>query len=322
MKLMYSNGLMAIMFFSAVLAFTSCKKSDQPVIEDNKVYALEREELNLSYGNHALQKMDIYFPEGYNTNTPVAFVIHGGGFVAGVKEDFTTQAKLFMARGFVTVNLSHRLVDATGLDQNPPPRINSAIKVSDEVNDVAAAVEKYKSLAAGYGSGTGKMYMAGHSAGGTLAMLYVQGDKNTNKQVRASANLAGLTNLTLSDELYNNPPQHQLWPNVKELLYRMTGAEVVKENALYIMAISPNWVSTSRPPGMPNITVMSNTNDNDLQWAPYFNSIQDARNYDQELRSRGVKSEYILMDTDHGFGRNPGDWEKAIKYTTDFFRKN
>ena len=88
------------------------------------------------------------------------------------------------------------------------------------------------------------------------------------------------------------------------------------------MAISPNWVSTSRPPGMPNITVMSNTNDNDLQWAPYFNSIQDARNYDQELRSRGVKSEYILMDTDHGFGRNPGDWEKAIKYTTDFFRKN
>ena len=104
-----------------------------------------------------------------------------------------------MAHRFVTVNLSHRLVDATGLDVTPPQRLNSAIKVADEVNDVAAAVEKYKSLASGYGSGTAKMYMAGHSAGGTLAMLYMQGDKNTNKQVRSLRNLAGLDNVTLSE---------------------------------------------------------------------------------------------------------------------------
>ncbi len=305
-----------------MLLLTGCKKSEQPDADDNKVFALQKEELNISYGNHPLQKVDIYFPEGYNTNTPVVFVIHGGGFIAGTKENFTAQAKLFMSKGFVTVNISHRLVDATGLTNQPPLHLASAIKVSDEVDDVAAAVEKYKSLAIAFGSGTGRMYMAGHSAGGTLAMLYVQGSKNLNKQVRASGNLAGLTNLTLTDEIYNNPPQHEYWPALKELIYRLSGAEVVKENALSLMAISPNWVSSLNSPGMPNITVMPVSNDRDLRFEPYYSTVADARKYDRELKARGVKSEYILMETDHGFGNAPGDWEKAIKYTTDFFKRN
>ncbi len=305
-----------------ILFLAGCKKERRVDIEDNKIYRLERQELNISYGNHALQKMDIYFPEDFNANTPVVFVIHGGGFIAGTKEDFTDRAKLFMARGFVTVNISHRLVDATGLDQTPPPRINSAVKVTDEVDDIAAAVEKYKTIAAGDGSGISKMYMAGHSAGGTLAMLYVQSDKNLNKQVRASGNLAGLTNVTLSQALYDNPPFHELWPSIKELLHRMSGAEPVKENAIYLMAISPNWVSSLNSPGMPNITVMSDTNDDDLRFAPHFSTIEDARQYHLQLRSKNVPSELVMMNTDHGFGRHPGDWQKAIKYTTDFFRQH
>lgn len=305
-----------------VWACVGCSKNDGSEKEDNKVYALEKQELNVSYGTHPLQKMDIYFPEGYNAATPVVFTIHGGGFIAGTKEDFTSQAKLFMSMGFVTVNLSHRLVEATGLDKTPPLRINSEVKVSDEVKDVATAVEKYKTLAAEFGSGTTRMYMAGHSAGGTLAMLYVQGEQNLNKQVKASGNLAGLANLTLSEELYSNPPTHALWPNIKELLFRLTGTEPIQQNAIHLMAISPNWVSSLHKPGMPNITIMSNTNDQDLRFAPYFNTVEDARKYNQELKSRNVNSEFILMDTDHGFGRNPDDWQKAIKYTADFFKKN
>ncbi|GAB3431882.1 hypothetical protein GCM10027516_40900 [Niabella aquatica] len=301
--------------------FVGCEKKDALPAEENKLYTLGRSELNVAYGSHALQEMDIYFPEGYNAGTPVVFVIHGGGFIAGTKEDFTERAKLFMTKGFVTVNLSHRLVDATGLDQAPPPRIHSPVKVADEVADIAAAVEKYKSLAGGYGSGTTKMYMAGHSAGGTLAMLYVQGDKNMNKQVRVSGNLAGLANLSLADEQYSSLQQHEHGPAVRELLYRMTGVEPTKETALYLMAISPNWVSSANPPGMPNITVMSNTNDTDLRFDPYFSTIGDAQKYDAQLRSKGVKSEFVMMDTDHGFGRHPDDWEKAIAATVSFFKQ-
>lgn len=304
-----------------ILVFMGCEKNDTVPVGENKVYELERSELNVAYGSHPLQKMDIYFPEGYNASTRVVFVIHGGGFIAGTKEDFTERAKLFMSKGFVTVNLSHRLVDATALDQTPPPRINSPVKVVDEVSDIATAVEKYKSLAAGYGSGTTKMYMSGHSAGGTLAMLYVQGDKNTGKQVRASGNLAGLANLSLTDEQYSYLQQHEYGPAVRELLYRMTGVEPTKEMALYLMAISPNWVSSANASGMPNITVMSNTNDVDLRFAPYFSTVEDAQKYDVQLRSKGVKSEFMMMDTDHGFGRHPDDWEKAIAATVSFFKQ-
>lgn len=308
--------LLSLLNISIILVMSCSKDRTEP----DRIYSLAKQEMDVAYGNDPLQKMDIYFPEGFDQNTPVVFLIHGGGFIAGTKENFTSVAKLFMAKGFVAVNLSHRLVNAVGLDQNPPLHQLSAIKVSDQVIDVALAVEKYKSSAAGWGVGTAKMYMAGHSAGGTLAMLYVQGDKNTG--VRASGNLAGLANVTLSEELYNNPPAHPYWPAVKELLYRMSGAEVQQSTALSLMAISPNWVSTNHKPGKPNITVMAKSNDQDLRFEPHFNTVKDAEDYHQQLRSYGTNSSYILMDTDHGFGNHPDDWAKAVNHTVDFFRKN
>ena len=151
-------------------------------------------------------------------------------------------------------------------------------------------------------------------------MLYVQGTKN--EGVRASGNFAGLANVTLTEELYNNPPDHEYWPAVKELLYRMSGAEVSHSTALALMAISPNWVSNNTKPARPNITVMAKSNDKDLRFEPYFNTIKDAENYHKQLLSYGTNSGYILMDTDHGFSNHPDDWSKAVTHVIEFFRKN
>lgn len=305
------------LYIILLLFFYSCSKDKS---EQDQTYPLAKQEINISYGRDARHKMDIYFPEGHNQNTSVVFLIHGGGFVAGAKESFNNVAELFVSRGYVAVNLNHRLVDGTGLDQLPPLHLASATKVRDQVEDIASAVEKYKELAANWGSGSEKMYIAGHSAGGTLAMLYAQGKKN--KGVRASGNFAGLTNLALSEELYNTPPDHEYWPAVKELLFRMSGAEVNQSTALALMAISPNWVSAENKPGKPNITVMSNTNDKDLRFDPYFSSIKDAESYHLKLLSYGTSSSYILMDTDHGFGAHPDDWAKAVDHIVDFFKKH
>lgn len=299
------------------LLLGSCSKSDN---EPEKVYEIVGEELDVAYGDHPRHKMDVYFPEGYDQSTAVVFLIHGGGFIGGNKEEFTPVAKLFALKGFVAVNLNHRLVDATGLDQQPPLHQFSEVRVGHQVDDMASAVEKFKALAGSWGVGTSKMYMAGHSAGGTLAMLYVQGTKN--EGARASGNLAGLANVTLTEELYDNPPDHEYWPVIKELLYRMSGAEVSQSNALSLMAISPNWVTTGNKPGKPNITVMAASNDQDLQFEPYFNTVKDAEDYHHELRSYGTNSEYVLMDTDHGFGNHPDDWAKAVAHVAAFFRKN
>lgn len=296
------------------LLLMSCKKEKKA---PDRIHELVKEELNIVYGDDPLQKMDVYFPDGYDKNTPVIFLIHGGGFIAGTKDDFTSVAKLFITRGFIAVNLDHRLVNSSGINQHPPLHRASEVKVTDQVNDVALAVEKYKSEANSWGAGTSRMYMAGHSAGGTLAMLYVQDKKN--KDIRASGNFAGLTNLTLTEEMYNTPPDHIYWPAVKELIFRMSGAEVVHSNALAIMAISPNWVSSENRPGRPNITVMPKSNDKDLRFEPYYNTVEDAKMYHEELNSYGTSSQYILVDTDHGFGSHPDDWAKAVAYVSDFF---
>jgi acetyl esterase/lipase len=301
-----------------LLNFTACKKENAPA---EKQYEIAKQELDISYGPDAAQKYDVYFPEDYDNQTPVVFVIHGGGFIAGNKEGFTGVAKLYGQRGYVTVNINHRLVDATGIDQVPIVHKLSAIKVQDQVSDMAAAVESYKQKSTAWGSGTAKMYMAGHSAGATLAMLYVQGSKNTNGQVRASGNFGGLTTLTLPDALYTTQPTHEYWPALKELIYRLSGAELTKENALYLMAISPDWVSTANPPGRPNITVMPDSNDDDLNFAPYFSTVNESEKYHNQLKGRNVRSERIMMDTDHGFGNHPDDWSKAVNYTVAFFRK-
>ncbi len=308
-----------ISFLVVILLFTTaCKKDNNPTLEH---YEIEKQQLNISYGAHARQKYDVYFPAGYNSNTPVVFVIHGGGFIAGDKDGFTNVAKLYTNRGYVTVNLSHRLVDASGIDQVPIVHKLSAIKIQDQVTDVAAVVENYKQKSEEWGTGTAKMYMAGHSAGATLAMLYVQGTKNTDGQVRASGNFGGLTTLTIPDALYTTPPPHEHWPALKELIYRFTGAEVTKENALHLMAISPDWVSTANPPGRPNITVMPESNDDDLNFAPFFSTVNESLKYHNQLQGRNVRSERIMMNTDHGFGNHPDDWKKAVDYTVSFFKK-
>lgn len=319
MKFENYNQWMVLMLL--ILFFAACKKEDKINIEDDKVYQVVREELNIAYGNDPFQKMDIYFPEGFNVQTAVVFYIHGGGFIAGSKDQVTDKAKLFTEKGYITVNLDHRLVEAAGLDQTPPVHRQSAVKVTDQVADIDAAVQKYRSIAATLGTGASKMYMAGHSAGGTLAMLYVQGDKNKDRVVRASANLAGLTNVTIPENIMQNPPDEPLWPAVKELMYRMTGAEVSQANVLYQMAISPDWVTVNQG-GRPNITVMPASNDEDLRFTAYKNTVEEARDYDRQLKSKGVNSSFILMDSDHGFGKHPDDWEKVVKYTTDFFKQH
>lgn len=305
------------LFFLASLLLFSC--TDE-VVEPETNHLIIKKELDIAYGNDPKQKMDIYYPEGYSQTTPVVFLLHGGGFIAGDKNEFSHVAQLFANNGFVAVNLSYRLVDSRGLDQNPPLHISSEIRVNHQVEDIDKAVEKFKNSSTDWGLGTSKMYMAGHSAGGTLAMLYVQGSKN--EDIRASGNLAGLANMTLTEELFNNPPQHSHWPALKELLYRMSGAEVQENNALHLMSISPNWVLTKHAPGKPHITVMAKTNDQDLQFYPYYNTVQDAENFHNQLKGYGTPSSYILMDTDHGFGSHADDWKTAVSHVAHFFKQN
>ncbi len=308
--------LLLITFLTCTITLSSCKKDNNNTPQPETKYPA-REEMNVAYGNHQRQKMDVYFPEGYNSSTPVVFLIHGGGFVAGSKEDFTPRAQTFRSKGFVVVNMSHRLIDTTGLLSLPPTHMTSEIKVTDELADVDAAVNKYKAMATEWKSGTGKMYMAGHSAGAILSMLYTQGDYNDDKHIRACGNWAGLTDLSIPTD----SAVQSLDPRLKELLYRATGFEPSVANNLAFMAISPYWVANINN-GRPTITIYPENNvvlnlEGEAAWG-----LHTTQSFHLLLSNKGVNQKLsIYVGNDHGFSP-AGSWDKLVGETADFFNAN
>src|SRR5207244_2485392 len=69
--------------------------------------------LNISYGTHPEQIMDIYLPEGRNvTTTKVVILIHGGGWSGGTKESIGFLGPLFyfgLNPKPAVVNMAYRL---------------------------------------------------------------------------------------------------------------------------------------------------------------------------------------------------------------------
>lgn len=308
----------AILMLAAIISLQACKKDNTTVTPNNPaadtVTYRAMEMKDVSYGAHPYQKMDVYFPDRYSSQTPVVFVIHGGGFIAGLKEDFTEQALIFRSKGYIVANLSHRLVDTTGLLSTPPVRMNSDIKIGDELNDVHSAVTKYMAMAPEWHSGTGKMYMAGHSAGAILSLLYTLGDKNNDKHIRACGNWAGLTDMTIpNDTMLANAD-----PRLLEAYWRISGFEPKQSNNLAYMAISAYWVAYNNG-GMPTISIYPENNT--VLNLPDENAYNLHRHeqYHELLRSKGVAEKLsIYSGNDHGFGV-PGSWDKLITETAAFF---
>jgi acetyl esterase/lipase len=274
---------------------------------------------NLSYGSHPLQKMDVYFPEGYTASTPVTFLIHGGGFVAGQKEDFATQAELMCGEGFVTINLSHRLIDTAGLYRDPPLHRAGPVKITDELADIAAAVEVFKAQAAVWGLDADRMYMAGHSAGAILAMLYVQGDKNRDGHIQASGNWAGATDLSLpADTIYNYLPLPER-KQILELYYRGTGYAPVTANNPAFRTISPIWAAYKNG-GRPNISIYPEHNVVSCFPQEEISGLENTRKFHELLRSRGIREQlHVYPGADHGFHTPADIWQRCIRETAGFF---
>lgn len=107
-------------------------------------------------GNNADQVLDVYTPaEG--GPYPVIVYIHGGGFVAGDKHHFRQYGMTLAQEGYAVFNLNYRLA---------PQHKNPA-----QIADVMAAVNWVHEHAAAYGGDSGKMVLAGDSAGAYLAAM-------------------------------------------------------------------------------------------------------------------------------------------------------
>lgn len=106
--------------------------------------------------------LDVYYPTDKRNFATVVWY-HGGGLTGGDRE----LPQELKEQGLCIVGVSYRL--CAGNDD--PKAINAAITTDDCVDDAAAAAAWVMKNIERYGGDPGKIYLAGHSAGGYLVSM-------------------------------------------------------------------------------------------------------------------------------------------------------
>ncbi len=116
---------------------------------------------NLPYAAHARQVLDIFRPIGCQQAAVVVFV-HGGAFVRGDKQSssemYDNLLYWFAKQGFVGVNVEYRLAPESTFPGG--------------ADDVALAMAWLNQYVAEQGGNPEKLFLVGHSAGGTHVASY------------------------------------------------------------------------------------------------------------------------------------------------------
>jgi acetyl esterase/lipase len=116
---------------------------------------------NLAYGRHPRQVADIFRPAGKKA-MPVVIFVHGGAFVRGDKnvssEVYDNVLYWFAHQGCLGINLEYRLAPEAAYPGG--------------TDDLALAIAWVKSHAAGFGGNPQRIFVVGHSAGGTHVAAY------------------------------------------------------------------------------------------------------------------------------------------------------
>lgn len=119
-----------------------------------------RIERDIAYGAHPRQRYDVYFPAQHAPGAPILFMVHGGGWRNGDKDNpgvAGDKARFWLAKGFVLVSTNYRLLpDADPLQQ---------------ARDVADAVASVQRRAPRWQADPKRLVLMGHSAGAHLVAL-------------------------------------------------------------------------------------------------------------------------------------------------------
>src|SRR5258708_7603175 len=113
---------------------------------------------DVSYGPHAAQVLDMYLPRDRSvSSTKIIFIIHGGGFNAGSKDELSAYIRPMQARlvDYAFFNITYRQATT-----------NNTLFPAQE-NDVKAALEFIINNSANFNVSK-KVVLLGVSAGGTL----------------------------------------------------------------------------------------------------------------------------------------------------------
>jgi acetyl esterase/lipase len=111
---------------------------------------------DISYGEHAKQKLDLCVPKDAK-DFPTVLFIHGGAWREGDRRLYAALGRRFAEAGVGLAATSYRL--------------SPEVKHPEHVKDVARAFAWVHANIAKHGGSAGRLYVMGHSAGGHLAAL-------------------------------------------------------------------------------------------------------------------------------------------------------
>lgn len=202
LKRLFSTRFLIILSFLFLLSCNREKDTILPPEETLKEVRIE----NLAYGDHPRQIMDVYLPKTRTEKTPVLILLHGGFWVEGDKNSFTTIQQQLLGMGYVCINLNYRYV-------SPENDYNGLM------SDIGAALALIRSNAAEWAIADRGFHLAGFSAGGHMALLYGYSAKKAGEiaSVVSIAGPVGLTEDLLGGQAVDNP-------EIRQALEWLTGA--------------------------------------------------------------------------------------------------
>lgn len=187
---------------------------------------------NVQYGENAQNNIfDIHFPAD-NKKHPTIFMIHGGGYVSGVKEDLNRYALEMLKRGFCVVNMEYTKCNVNENTHLPLP--------VREVFELFDFIKTNKQFACHIDFNN--FFLAGDSAGGHIASIVAS--IQTNKEIKSKFGFTGgpkINGLVLVSPVFGEykflgAPLMNKYHNV---LFGGNGE--MAENCNIIKTISPNF---------------------------------------------------------------------------------
>lgn len=249
--------------------------------------------LDMSYGTHERQVVDLCVPEGASGDIGLVLFIHGGAWIGGDKKSYEGGMNYGASSlGIATASVNYRY-------------ISENVDLLDVLDDIDAALAKVKAKGAEVGVNINKVLLTGDSAGGHLSLLYAYARKSTAPiaPVAVISN-SGPTDLYDDNFYHNNALGNEAV--ISDLMSKACGQKFTYEtkesakDALY--SVSPvAYVSADCVP-----TVINHGNADSI--VPFSNALA----LDALLTQHGV--EHVLNvynGADHDLGKDDAAKDRA-----------
>lgn len=285
--------LLAILFIASC-ADTTNTTTTQPQGDGNMVLA------NMVYGPHERNTLDLILPEDAGDEIGLALFIHGGAWIGGAKEEFSSYVLHFsdnMQIACASINYRY---------------ISNETDLLDILDDIDAALAFIRQAAELRGISINKVLLSGTSAGAHLSMLYAYRCKDTAPiQPAAVFSFCGPTDLFDGNYYYDGALGTV--ESVCDLMSKACGKTftmATKDNAkAELDAVSPcTYVSESICP-----TAICHGEKDSV--VPYSNALKILDAFEQY----GVKYDFISFpNSDHDLGSDPDCMERAFALLAEY----